>query len=967
MKTIKQFLFCSVKCLLILILLFFSGFANGDSESKNSRLKMKGRFYDCGTPGVWMNIQFNWKKKPSGSEQIYLRPAGKQSGTALRFFADRIQVMSVKKGVVKECRSVKQAVSAATPLLIKLRKEALFLYAGMDRAAECKRNSKQKEEWGMNAAAASSIKNVRISRKRERLIFTDDFMRQSVSVNTQWDMDTEVFAISSPRYARKKINPFLLHASGSRSGSCLTGSTKWDAYRIGVSLRFLDEQSCAGILFSHQDKKNYCIAKWGSILQLIKVVNGKKRILAEKALPFKTAQWYRLEAAADDYCIELFVDSVCVLKAKNGIPGGRVGVFHGCGSVEFDDFTVCEKSEDGGFRKGVGAVNSFFRNDKYMKKWADVEFDDTGNPYYDDVFLNQPVNWIFQQGAWDTRPRWICDRKYSFLGAACQKKAMITWKQKIRGDFVVDIFAATPMKKRRSPFYDYPLNIQCQVHGSGTDLSTGYGFVFGRFDLPSCILRNGKVLASSRAWTKKDFRKGKTPQYHRLHQEWVHMQCSRENGILKLTVDDTVLVHVKDDQPLGSGWLSIFTSENGLALARVRIQAEEFLDRISPLSHIYTKQIPDQDFKLGLIGLEEKRAQPIPENAAPVFKGTLNNEKTAWQSDFQKGAPAWMEMQGAEGGRLTIEGEKEERFLRVINTAFGGMNGVFLFRGLLRTGNDTTVEFRYRMMPGVHLNLILVDRDFVCREISFTDPVQHMFPCAGVCEGIIADNTWRRACTRLGDYTLNGLGDICAIFLGDPEFCSSYTGMYYDLDDVKITHARKIELASAQTTSIQKKPQDSVLLYEGFDSDFKIPESWRGGSFIPIARNEETCLFLFPRYDPHGNHWPNSVDIRPKSTDLKQHDHLCLRCMALENDLNLHCYVIRNEEKISLHRITVSCDGKWHTVDMDLLSAFDEKKKDHNRVVTHIILDAGKQKYLLDELTIYSAKEMHAEKTKAEE
>lgn len=942
-------------CFLFCCLLIYSRVGLSDDTAKKTRFEMRGRFYDCGTPGVWLNIKFNWHKKPSGREQIFLRTAGTQNGTVITFFGKKVRVVSVKNGVVEKSRFVRQVINVRTPLLIKLRKNALFLYAGMDRVLECKRNSRQKDQWGINAAAAAGIRNIRISRKREQVIFTDDFMRRDVSGNKQWDMETDIFSISNPRTANKKINPFLLHSSGSQSGYCLSGAEKWDEYRIGVSLRFLDNQSRAGIIFSFQDKNNYYLAQWGTALRLIKVMNGKRRVLARKTLPFHAGQWYRLEATADNRSIQLFVDSVCMLTTRQGTLGGKVGIYHGRGAVEFDDFTVCETSSDVGFRKGIDSVGTFFRNDKYMKKWSDVVFADNGRPCYDEVFLNQPVNWIFQQGQWNSRPRWICDRKFSFLGAACQEKAMITWKQKIRGDFTVDIFAATPMEKRRSPFYDFPLNIQCRVHGSASDMRSGYTFVFGRFDLPSCILKNGRILESSSAWMKQDFRNGKTPQYHRLHQEWVHLRCSRENGLLKLVVDDTVLVRVKDDQPLNSGPVSIFTSESGLALARVRIQAEKFTDRISPLSPVYTKQIPVQDFKIGLTGMDNLRKHVAPESVPEVFSGTMNNEKTSWQTDFEKGAPAWMEMQGAEGGRLTIEHENNERFLRIINTFFGGMNGVFLFKGTLERNNDTTLEFQYRMKPGVHLNLVLVDEKFMCREITLTDPGQHIFPSVGVCEGGNADNTWRRARIRLGDYDLSGLDDVYAIFLGDPEFCSSYTGLYYDLDDIKITRARKIQLASEGPKQADKIKKDNVLDIERFESRFLNPESWRGGSFIPVHTNGESCLFLFPRYGAGRSQWNNSVDIRSEKTDLRQHSHLFIKCQALERDLRLRCYAIRNEEKISLYRQTIPCDNTWHTVEWDLLSAFNQQKQDTNRVVSHIILDAGKNKYLLDDMKIYSA------------
>ena len=187
----------------------------------------------------------------------------------------------------------------------------------------------------------------------------DDFVRQDdtrhmwTELSGTWDIkalrdDEQADAME----ADKSANAFVYHVVSNGPAVSLAEKDTWfwDNYHIGCSARSLG-RGATGLILLGQDDKNYVLFRWasawandaqGNRAQLIEMVNGQPRVLAEKPGGFIPDRWYHLDAGVCDGDIVCSIDGLPLLRGHSDRFGlGNPGVYsEGREGGYFDDVVI---------------------------------------------------------------------------------------------------------------------------------------------------------------------------------------------------------------------------------------------------------------------------------------------------------------------------------------------------------------------------------------------------------------------------------------------------------------------------------------------------------------------------------------------------------------------------------------------------------------------------------------------------
>jgi hypothetical protein len=124
----------------------------------------------------------------------------------------------------------------------------------------------------------------------------------------------------------------------------------WTDYRIDASARSLGA-GAMGLVLLARDEANYLAFRWasawdtgehGNRAELVEVVGGESKVLAEKPGGFAPDQWYKLSAAVCDGEIQCAIDDIPVLQAHaDRLACGSAGLYaEGQDRTFFDDVDI---------------------------------------------------------------------------------------------------------------------------------------------------------------------------------------------------------------------------------------------------------------------------------------------------------------------------------------------------------------------------------------------------------------------------------------------------------------------------------------------------------------------------------------------------------------------------------------------------------------------------------------------------
>ncbi len=189
---------------------------------------------------------------------------------------------------------------------------------------------------------------------------TDSFMREQ-DAQHMWTPLTGAWEIQSLRdddqademEADKSANAFSYQCAG-QEGTSIAVAEKdlwfWADYRLEASVRSLGS-GAIGLLLLAQDESNYLAFRWasawdqgprGNRAELLEVVGGEAKVLAQKPGGFAPDQWYKLSAAICDGHVECAIDGALLLEADAGRFGaGNPGLYaEGADRAFFDDVLI---------------------------------------------------------------------------------------------------------------------------------------------------------------------------------------------------------------------------------------------------------------------------------------------------------------------------------------------------------------------------------------------------------------------------------------------------------------------------------------------------------------------------------------------------------------------------------------------------------------------------------------------------
>ena len=568
------------------------------------------------------------------------------------------------------------------------------------------------------------------------IAFNDDFMRTE-SQQSQWETamgDWRVLSVGLPRFS---ANAFSYQGGGPHALT-LTGYNFWSEYLASAACKIRKGASSAGLVFAAQDQWNFYRFEWSADnpvgkFRLVRRRGGREEVLAEQPGALQSEQWHEFEVLMLGTRIEAGVDRRSILKVDAPqLYGGKIGLWcqgrtkrNSQPSAWFDDVRVTGIAET---RHGLPfaeliprpapVVPETFSQDKYMKIWAHPEGQASFGVMLDYTFHRAPVDWRIYSGKWRMMPRWTCQPRWNWFGGRGPMAVTVWHKDRFLGNTVAEIFAAQPMDSPFDPLYRHPGTVSLTICGDGTNLDSGYSFVFaGWGNRWTRLLRLGKVVAETRDVLLPDNRDDF--QYRNMHINWRGFRIQKTGGQLACFFDDKEILKWKDPQPLTGERVAVWTFDNSLLVARARITA----DRIEP------GLLPKTNVK--------EPAVERKQSSSPKLS------RTKWS--FEKGLKGWANRDGQDGATLSLDATSRAsgKFsLRLSNFKAGGSFSA----SVPITGievNRSALKFDYRIRPRIKINLYLKVFDWwYCVALTAPEVKTWRAPVVGKFEDVRTDDQW---------------------------------------------------------------------------------------------------------------------------------------------------------------------------------------------------------------------------------
>lgn len=183
-------------------------------------------------------------------------------------------------------------------------------------------------------------------------------------------------------------------------------------------------------------------------------------------------------------------------------------------------------------------------------------------------FREAPVDWLPASGEWEVTNRWECDDRWSFFSGTLLDGPACLWNKRQHGENVsIEFFVGPKMDRQRGQWYEYAADFNAVICADGSDIASGYSFMFGGWDdRGSQIVRGNRILAENRRIV--------IPRQSSTHRRWFHIKLRKRGPELTFWVDGALVGSAKDDQPLAGNRFGLWTWKNGIMVAQVRVATE---------------------------------------------------------------------------------------------------------------------------------------------------------------------------------------------------------------------------------------------------------------------------------------------------------------------------------------------------------------------------------------------------------
>jgi hypothetical protein len=181
-------------------------------------------------------------------------------------------------------------------------------------------------------------------------------------------------------------------------------------------------------------------------------------------------------------------------------------------------------------------------------------------------FVRAPVDWRPAGGEWEITNRWRCDPRWSFFGGENMSGVCAMWnKTVVEGDITLEFAAGIRHQRGRGGYNRFVQDMNAVICGDGASLASGYGFLYGGWgNSRTAITRNGKVVAEVAQ---------KIPTGG-IHRRWFYHKITKRGSTIEYRIDNKLVLEFNDPDPLPGGQVALWTWQNGLMVARVRIAGQ---------------------------------------------------------------------------------------------------------------------------------------------------------------------------------------------------------------------------------------------------------------------------------------------------------------------------------------------------------------------------------------------------------
>ncbi|MHB9134382.1 MAG: LamG-like jellyroll fold domain-containing protein [Armatimonadota bacterium] len=265
-----------------------------------------------------------------------------------------------------------------------------------------------------------------------------------------------------------------------------------------------------------------------------------------------------------------------------------------------------------------------------------------GSNYRDYTFATAPVDWI-GEGTWMATMRWACQPKWSFYSGWSRGDAVLWHKYRITGDQSLQAYSGFKMEYPRehlyydqhSRFHDAGITICSDGHDprSGYAVVSGLPDAQGNANARTVLYRNGVVVKESAT---------SISGWGGNHFTWYDMELRKRGANIEFLLAGEPVIQYRDPHPINGGVPAIWTTDNGLSIARVRIHgANPPAPRTDPHVFLDDPWFPEW----------ADMGKPLPLDFPQAFSTT---GKPIQLAAVKRLAPAGTELPVAAGMRVTF-------------------------------------------------------------------------------------------------------------------------------------------------------------------------------------------------------------------------------------------------------------------------------------------------------------------------
>lgn len=182
----------------------------------------------------------------------------------------------------------------------------------------------------------------------------------------------------------------------------------------------------------------------------------------------------------------------------------------------------------------------------------------------DYMFGAAPTDWWVSGGTWEVSARWACDNRWSWLAGWGSEEVAIWNKRPINGDVLVEYYVGIKMNAPGGSETQRCRDLNTVLCGDRSDPRSGYSFILGGDGgVKTQLLRNGEVVAENA--------EVRVPSGYNVHHRWFRVRAARIGHRIELDFEGRPVLRYEDAEPLGGGYVGLWTRNSGILIPRVTI------------------------------------------------------------------------------------------------------------------------------------------------------------------------------------------------------------------------------------------------------------------------------------------------------------------------------------------------------------------------------------------------------------